>query len=335
MHRSKSVCQYTIVNDGFFEINDLAEDRRFKDMPYVKGEPFFRYYAGMPLITDEQYAIGALCVLDYKPNHLSSRQRKDLKIVAEEVMARLYLRKREKSLQNLNRFKDRLMKVVSHDLRSPLTGILGVSEFLKESDLSEKDLNDLSNIIMGCTSQMQNIIDELLDAELVQFGNVNCNPSQQNVSDLLWSVINQFKFKAENKNIEVNYTLDGDIPTIAIDEHVYKRIVSNLLSNALKFTHRRGKIQIGCQYERNSSRPNKLITTVKDNGIGMNEEQIDQLFEEKQGCGRSGTENEKSYGLGLQIVKSLCDACQGTIDVESEVGRGTSFRIEIDAPTAD
>lgn len=329
MPRSKSMCQYTIMSDQIFEIPDLALDQRFQNMPYVKGEQQFRYYAGVPLIADNNQAIGALCVLDYKPRKLSAKQRIDLQTIAGEVMARLNLRKREKSLEQLNKFKDRLMRVVGHDIRSPLTGIVGAAEFLNESELSDEERTDLANIVTGSAGQIQNIVAEMLDAEMVQFGKVRYNPSQENITAIMEELVNQFRFTAKNKDIELTYSPENNIPTLSIDAHIYKRILANLISNALKFTHRGGRVRISTRFELNEESPDTLTTTVQDNGVGMSGEQLETLFEEKENGGRSGTENEKSYGLGMLIVDRLVSACKGNIEVSSEVDEGTTFKVEI------
>jgi len=329
--RSKSVCQYTIMQNHFFEVPDLAEDQRFQNMPYVKGSPHFRYYGGVPLVADNNHTIGALCVLDYKPRRMKEKGRKNLVVIANEVMARLNLRKREKSLEKLNHFKDRLMRVVGHDIRSPLTGIIGAAEFLGESETSEEERTELANLISGSAGQIKNIVSEMLDAEAVQFGKVNLNPSPEEITDLIKELIDQFQFTAKNKDIELQYVVENNIPTLSIDAHIYKRILANLISNALKFTHRGGKIQVRARFKMNEDIPDSLITVVEDEGIGMSDDQIAKLFKEKKNGGRSGTENEKSYGLGMLIVKQLVNSCKGSIKVASEVDQGTAFTIELPA----
>lgn len=333
--RSKSVCQYTIMHDRLFEVTDLAKDPRFKYMPYVEGDPHFRYYAGIPLIADNGHAIGALCVLDYKPNKLTEQQEQDLRVLADEVVARLNLRKREKNLEELNHYKDRLMRVFSHDIRSPLTGIVGAAELLKESELEENEREELADIIMGCAKQIENMGGELLDAEMVQFGKIKHEPSPENISEIIDDLMNQFKFQAKNKDIHLHYKLENQIPKLNIDANIHKRILANLISNAIKFTQRNGEIKIRCQFKLNDCEPDTLITIVEDNGIGMSDEQLENLFNEKEEGGRSGTENEQSYGLGMLIVKRLTEACNGCISADSEVDNGTSFRIEIPTTIAE
>lgn len=104
--RSESVCQYTILDQVNFEVEDLSEDERFFDMPYVKNDPNLRFYSGYPLRTTDGYNLGALCVLDTQPRSLTDKEKKGLQTIANEIVARLDLRKQQQELQRLNKEKD-------------------------------------------------------------------------------------------------------------------------------------------------------------------------------------------------------------------------------------
>lgn len=330
--RSESICQYTIMSENIFTVEDLNVDKRFKDLSYVKGTPNYRFYAGAPLVTENRNCVGSLCVLDYEPRKLTESQLEDLQTLANEVMARLKLRRREKKLQKLNNFKDRLMKVVSHDIRNPLSGIVGAAECLQVEELDADEKLEMLEIISESAGQIQNIVSELLDNELVQFGDLKKHTVPYRVSDGLKEIMNLFKFSAKHKKIDLKLTIDRPIPTLKIDKQKYERIVANLLSNAIKFTPQDGLIKLECGYKEPTDSQNVLITKVKDNGIGMTEEMQEKLFQEKNGIGRPGTDNETSYGLGMHIVKQFCEVCNADIRVNSTVNKGTTFTIKIPAP---
>lgn len=327
--RSQSICQYTILTDELFEINDLSEDSRFKQLPYVKGEPHLRYYAGVPLISDNGHAIGSLCVMDFEPRELTEQELEDLKVMANEVMARLKLRKREQSLEKMNSFKNKLMKVVSHDIRSPLTGIIGAAEFLEEGEMEEEDLPELAKIIQESAGQIQNLINDLLDTELAEFGKLSYEPEPTDINDIMEELNRTFRFSARSKNISLSYSFENSIPELSIDRNKFTRILSNILSNAIKFTPKGGAVTLRCRFEDEDCPDSSgtLVTTVSDTGIGMSEKQLEKLFSEKNGGGRPGTENESSYGLGMLIVDKLCEVCRAEINVDSEENEGTEFRI--------
>ena len=328
--RSQSICQYTILQDELFEIEDLSKDDRFKHMPYVKGQPHLRYYAGVPLKSESGYAIGSLCIMDYESRSLSEENIKDLKVLADEVMARLRLRKREKSLEKMNNFKNKLMKVVGHDIRSPLTGILGAAEFLEEGDINEQDLSDLAQIIQESSSQIQNLINDLLDVELTEFGKLKQSTEPTDINDVIEEINRIFQFSTRSKNISFTCTLDQELPDVNIDRQKYIRVLSNIITNAIKFTPRGGEVSVECTFNSDESYENHgtLITTIRDTGIGMSDEQLEELFKIKDNGGRTGTENESSYGLGMLIVKKLCEVCNASISVNSKEGEGTTFVIK-------
>lgn len=328
--RSQSICQYTILKDELFEIEDLSKDPRFQNMPYVKDEPYLRYYAGVPLETDNGYAIGSLCIMDYEPRNLTDQNIKDLKVIANEVMARLTLRKREKSLEKMNNFKNKLMKVVGHDIRSPLTGIMGAAEFLDEGDINEEELPEIAKIIQESATQIQNLINDLLDVELAEFGKLKEVQQPTDIREVMEEINRIFQFSARSKNISFSFSLENDIPDLKIDRQKYIRVLSNIITNAIKFTPRGGRVSVECRFQKNDQGENSgtLISTVRDTGIGMSDEQLNELFMVKDEGGRTGTENESSYGLGMLIVKKLCEICNASISVDSEVNRGATFRIQ-------
>ena len=330
LSRSESICHYTTLDNDFFEVKNLSEDPRFANFDYVKNDPNYRFYAGAPLITDSNNAIGSICVLDFKERSLLDEQRESLQTLADEVIARLELRKREYELQQLVGFKDRLLKVASHDIRNPLTGIMGAAEILKEDDLDEEDQSLLNQIITEGATQIDRIISELLDTEQVQFGQINYQPEIYRPVKGLKNIISMFQFSANNKGVELSLTIENSIPPVMFDKHKYERIVTNLISNALKFTPRGNKVNVHVCY-----RSNNLVTTVSDDGIGMTEEILQHLFEKKESGGRAGTNNETSYGLGMPTVKAFSDICNADINVSSKPEKGTTIKVTMPAPKAD
>jgi len=328
--RSKSICHYTTLDNEIFEITDLSKDPRFADFDYVKSNPNYRFYAGAPLVTDNNNAIGSICVLDYKQKSLSNEQRKALKTLSNEVIARLELRKREKELEQLAYFKDRLMKVACHDIRNPLTGIMGAAESLKEDELEEEEQSLLNQIITEGAAQIDRIISELLDTEQVQFGKIRYQPEIYDPTKGLKNIVGMFQYTAKNKGLELNLTIENPIPSVQVDNHKYERIITNLISNALKFTPTGNEVHVKARYS-----SEKLITTIEDNGIGMSDEDLETLFEKKESGGRSGTNNETSYGLGMPTVKAFSDVCNADINVSSTPGQGTTIEVTMPAPKTD
>lgn len=132
MPREDSVCQYTIMEDNFFEIQDLRADNRFKDKFYVTDEPRLNYYYGIPLKTEDGNNLGALCILDRKAHEISPEKLELLKIVAGEIVNRLKAYKAIDSLRGKLHEANETKKKVAHDIRGPLGGIIGLAQVISE-----------------------------------------------------------------------------------------------------------------------------------------------------------------------------------------------------------
>lgn len=336
MPREQSVCQYTILQEDIFEIRNLQDDERFQHAPYVEKEPNYQYYAGAPLITSEGHAIGALCVLDTRERSLSPEQREDLEVLADEVMARLEIRKRQKELEALNKQKNELMSVASHDMRNPLMGIIGASDFLlEESEESREERRELVGIIKDSAERLLQIVTELLDSELVRFSNLRATPVECHPDKSVRQVLQLYEFTAVNKKIDMDLNLENNIPRLKMDDQKFTRIIANLVSNAVKFTPRKGRIVVDLEYRAGDNSKGTLEAAVTDTGIGIPDEELENLFTKRNGDGRAGTDNEPSYGLGMHIVKQLADVCDATVDVDSTVGEGTRFEVRFPAEKAE
>ncbi len=165
--RNTTVCQYTVRDMNVLEVQNLTQDDRFKDFSYVKGEPYLKYYLGAPLLNSEGYAIGALCVLDYRERKMPDEQIEQLKIIASEVMARMELRKQNEELRELNEHKLKLMKMLSHDMRSPLNGIIGMSNMLSETVEGDEEA-EMIELLEQSAMQLNHMVDEILSYSLIE-----------------------------------------------------------------------------------------------------------------------------------------------------------------------
>ncbi len=333
--RENSVCQYTILQDGVLEIPDLREDPRFKNASYVTDEPYYRFYAAAPLTTSNGFKIGALCVVDREEHTLSSEQKEDLKTLAEEVTARIEMRKRQRELEALNSQKKELMNIVSHDMRNPLMGIIGAADFLlDQEEESREERKELVEVIKKSGERLLQIATELLDTRIVHYRKMEVNPVSCDPVRCIRNLLRLYTYSAANKELELRLNPSENVPEVNLDEQKFSRIIANLLSNAIKFTPRGGEITIEMEYEPRGDNRGLLRTSVTDTGIGIPEEEVDSLFERKNGDGRRGTDNEASYGLGLHIVMQLTEVLDAEIEVESEVDEGSRFELTVPVEVA-
>lgn len=329
MPRKETICHYTIQDDGVTVVENLSEDERFSDKWYIKDDPNLKFYAGAPLITHDGYRIGSICVMDKYQRKLTIQQMEDLQIIAKEVISELELRHRQKKLEEVNKQKDKLIRTVSHDLRNPLIGIIGTAEIIQD-EYDFKELLELIEIIEDSGEQMYSTISELLDSGMLETEQQNLNTNPEDIMKLLKNLKEVFQFLVDQKSQTLKLEVKNRPPRVQLDRHKYSRMVGNLVSNAIKFTPKEGLVTIELDFEEQNDNICRLITRIKDTGMGIPEEYIPVLFSgDNEQIRRAGTQAESSYGMGLAIVKQLVDLHEGDISVESEEGAGTTFEMHL------
>ena len=322
--RSDTVCQYTIMGDENFEIQDLSKDEHFKDKDYVENDPKYRSYSGYPLRTPDGFNIGALCVLDYKPKKLSKVQKKALQTIAGEIIARLELQKKRKELEKINREKDHFLSTVNHDIKSPLNGIISSANYLQNSwDGDQDELKEFLSMIEISGRKLIHYTGELISNSLRQ-GESTLLLDDVELEKVIKDLIHIYKPVAEAKKITITTNIDTPHP-FSLDNEKFKLILSNLISNALKFSDEGDTVSINIEIIGDQEK--ELHCEISDTGLGIPKEFIPTLFEKKKEHQRQGTGGEISTGMGLPIVKQFIELHNGEIKVESKEGVGTSFYI--------
>lgn len=223
-----------------------------------------------------------------------------------------------------NSSKSKFLANMSHELRTPLNAIIGYSELLKEelseTDLSEAYMQDCEKIYESGLHLLK-LINEVLDLSKIEAGRMTISSFEfpvRTVIDSVLTIINPLLDKNVNK-LEVRYQLDQTM--MFSDDIKIKQILMNLLNNANKFT-RNGSILLEVKSVMRDGKP-RFTFTVEDNGIGMEPEKLDQIFEPFRQIDDSTTRSYEGTGLGLAITKRFCELLQGSISVESSPGEGT------------
>jgi len=228
-------------------------------------------------------------------------------------------------LSEANVTKDRFFSIIGHDLRSPCSSIIGISELLVEQ-INEKDYDGIENyakIIHDSSKRAMNLLTNLLDWSRAQTGKIEFNPEHFELVTTINEVVALYIDSAQQKSINISKKLSYNIPVVA-DEAMIKTILRNLISNAVKFTNPGGEIKIGA--EQNEK---ELIVSVTDNGVGINKENIDKLFRIDYTYSTLGTNKEKGTGLGLLLCKEFIEMHGGKIWAESNEGKGCSFNFSL------
>ncbi|MGN8225724.1 GAF domain-containing sensor histidine kinase [Gracilimonas sp. BCB1] len=324
--RSEAVCAHTILADENLEISDLSKDERFKDASFVSGAPHHKFYSGYPLKTKDGFNIGALCVLDSTPKELTATQKKALKTIAGEIVSRLEIRRTQKELEELNREKDHFLRVVNHDIKSPLSGIISSANYLQNVwDGDRDELNNILSMIEISGRKLVTYTAELV-SNSIEDGDSRLLIDEVQVDELIHDLILIYTPLAKTKQVDITtqFKVNG---SFRLDDEKFKLIISNLISNALKFSSSGDTITVEAEIIGTENRV--LYCSVSDTGIGIPEEHITGLFTKNKKHQRMGTQGEISTGLGLPLVKQFVELHNGEVKVETDVGVGSTFYVTI------
>lgn len=327
MPRTESVCQYTITKDNDFEIHDLKADNRFNHNFYVQDDPHLRYYYGIPLRTSSGQPVGALCVMDDRPRILDPEKKILLGMIADEVVNRIeFLHEHEELKNEVDELKSVHQKV-SHDIRGPIGGIIGLADILK-MDLVDKQNDEVLEIVSMIKQSGESVL-ELAD-EIMNQADKNKGPDTDEFSAESFSnkLKGLYSSQAEVKDVELNITTSGDGDSIYFPKSKLIQIAGNVISNSIKYTPEKGCVDAEIMVRRSKGNSdNVLLIFVKDNGVGISREKIDEIMNNDSHASATGTNGEVGYGFGLSLVKHLVKKAGGEIEIDSEAGTGTITRI--------
>ena len=236
--------------------------------------------------------------------------------------------------EEASRAKSNFLATMSHEIRTPLNAIIGLSEIeLQSKKISAETQRNLEKIHHS-GSNLLAIINDILDISKIEAGSLDLVPVEYDLPSLINNTINLNIVRKGSKEIDFALKVDNTLPvTVFGDELRIKQILSNLLSNAFKYTER-GNIHFSIDWELKEENA-LLIFTVKDSGKGIREEDLPKLFTEFVQFDAKANRNVEGTGLGLTITKNLVNMMNGTIDVESEYGTGSTFTVRIPQKIVD
>lgn len=232
------------------------------------------------------------------------------------------LKKSTQNLIKLNETKDRFISIISHDLRTPFSSILGFTDLLaNDEELTDDERRQYVKYIQESSRSMLALVNSLLDWTRLQTGRIKFEPQKVDVSKVVMDSVNALSGSAILKGIEIA-SLVSQPQFLFIDKSLISQVFNNLISNSIKFTHKGGFIRITNEAVSNSR---FVKFSVKDTGVGIKEDDLIKLFSVDAKFTSEGTAGEKGSGLGLSLVKEIIEKHGGTIDVKSEYGKGTEF----------
>lgn len=235
------------------------------------------------------------------------------------------LEEQKDALILLNQTKDKFFSIISHDLRGPVNSLYGLSKvsglYLKEGRV--EDANSMIGRMGESIDRLTNLLDDLLNWALQQRGHFPYSPEKLELNGLLKDVCEMFKETALSKKITLSYEEVEEV-YLFVDKQATSTIFRNLLNNAIKFTPNGGNITISSKKDAQMA-----IISVRDSGVGMPKEKLEELFNFDHTMSTKGTSGEVGLGLGLQLVSEFITLNHGKIEVESEPSKGTTFIVQL------
>lgn len=236
------------------------------------------------------------------------------------------IRNQIEELKKLNESKDKIFSVIGHDLKSPIASLQGLIDLTIEGELSEQELKEWIKLLSLKVKSIQEMLNNLLYWAKNNLNDFTHQPRQIILSALIDQKIEIWESIAKEKEIEIIHHKKEDISVYFDPDHL-RIILRNLIANAIKFTNRGGEITI--YYKQ---RMNQVLLFIKDNGVGIPQEKLDKLFlVYGNDISGYGTQNESGTGIGLSLVSGFLKSNGGSIEVESELGKGTTFKLIIPA----
>jgi signal transduction histidine kinase len=326
--REYSFCSHAIkFPQEIMIVEDSRIDERFKDNPLVTGDPNIVFYAGIPLINEGGFGLGTVCIIDTKTRTLNDNQIKALKILSTQVMHLLKLRKVNSELELLkleletrNKDLEQFAMVVSHDIKSPLSTIILVNTMLKENAVLkiEENFNNLISISSNSANKIKTFVDGILsyykaDRNIIELDRIDINEFFESLRNTITST----------KEYKINYATT--ISHIFFNKVQLEQIFYNLINNSIRYSDKE-TVQIDIKLAEDNDFYKFIFS---DNGIGISEENYKKIFELFTTLSSVDNFGLKGSGIGLSTIKKIIENAQGTISVESELGKGTSFIFKI------
>ena len=278
--------------------------------------------------------LGVLVLLTRQEHEFTDEEVLSLKTLAGQAAiavhnSRLYqtIKEQAKRLEEANKLRADFSAIIAHDLRSPLTHIIGIADMMEHELLgriTEQQRSWLKKVGMNGRN-LVNIVSDFLDVSKLESGHISLDKENFHVGEVIREVLQNYQIAAQKENIELTHSIDPKIPNIHADRRRIEQVLDNLISNALKFTGTKGTIEVIASQPHSG----ELEIQVKDSGIGIPQGELDQVFRKYQQATNVKSAKEKGTGLGLVICKMIVEAHSGTITVRSEVGKGTTFAVSL------
>lgn len=329
-----SFCQHVVVHSQPLIIENARNHPLVYDNPAIMDLNVIAY-AGIPIITSDGHTIGSFCIIDHVPRHWSEHEIDILKKLAACVMTEVGLRSeimtRKRSEQEreqlltritaLEQLKSDMIQMAAHDLRNPLSLIIGYTALLDDDDLTTTQRELLSEVSKA-TTRMETMIRDILSLERIE-ANAAGESEAVNLSDLVRSVFSERQPQAVQKLQYSSLELPYQAVMVQGDRVQLREVIANLIGNAIKYTPQGGHVEVRLMDDGRFE--------VEDTGYGIPENQQQALFSPFYRAKTTETHSIEGTGLGLHLVKRVIERHGGTIHFHSEYGKGSVFGFSLNS----
>ncbi|MFM8433459.1 MAG: ATP-binding protein, partial [Bacteroidota bacterium] len=324
---------HTMITGEAVISNDPSNDPRKGGLPH--GHPALNHYMGLPIKDSEGAMIGMLGIANkpggYGETDISMLQ-PFISTCAIMVIA-MQVQSQNAQMQEVQRQKDLFLANMSHEIRTPLNAIIGFNDLMSNTKLDSEQMKYVETIDIA-SRNLSVIINDILDISKLEAGMLMLEKKPFSIEKIVKQVIQLNSSKAKQKGIKLLLGFDHDIPPHVIgDETRLSQILINLVNNAVKFTSS-GYVELKVMELQRQDDEIKIRFSVTDTGIGIPAEKAETIFERFTQAESSTTRMYGGTGLGLNIVKSLSELHGGTVRLNSQVGKGSEFIVELTYPTA-
>ncbi|GLB49713.1 GAF domain-containing sensor histidine kinase [Neptunitalea lumnitzerae] len=332
--RNLAFCNYAIEDPyNILEVPNALEDERFATNPLVYGENPVISYTGIPLISENGFALGTLCTIDHKPKSLTAEQKDSLKILASQVVrifelrkANLELNATSKALKKRYKELEMFAGVVSHDMKSPLANITLTIDTLRKKlelyEIEDKTIETYLQYLKTSSLSLSDYIQGMLDyyksdhTSHDEIERIKLRPLVKRIISMI-DVDNSYKIKLPKKGTH-----------IFANTQAINQILLNIITNSIKYCDKdHPEVKISFTEEKNT-----YTFKISDNGPGIKKEDQSKIFELFNNLNSTDRFGNRGTGIGLATVKKIVDTIEGNISIDSVVGEGTTFNITIPKP---
>lgn len=325
----RSFCKHVVESGEPLIIEDARLNSLVRDNPAVKDGAIA--YIGMPLITPGGQTLGTFCAVDDQPHQWSEQDIRIMRDLAATVMTEIELRLlASKLLAQYNQLRatelqrDDMVQMLVHDLRNPLTSLLAGLHLIDEMQALDPMQTQAMNIARRGGDALLRMVNEILEVSKYAAGHLQLDYDQVNLSELLNVAIEQVGSLAERARIRLDQQCDTDLPACQLDGEKLRRVLVNLLANAIQHTAPSGSVTVSASRRTD----NHIEIRVCDNGLGIPDEQVTRIFD-KFNSTCTARHLGSSTGLGLSFCKLVIEAHGGSINVDSQLGRGSTFTLTL------